>query len=757
MPTRSLTELRRLVLALSLIAGSTTPLIARADDGPAPDPTPAAKADDAMAEKKDDAKPVTPDEPKVKSESLLADFAHYVLIDRPDLAKTMADDLLARNLSDVDFAKLVERTIGEQRFGRAVARAQRLPDLEASASKLLKAYEGGKLAAARDPGAVAENIKLLTGTMRQRLFARDRLIQAGEYATPQLLSTLLNKDDAAMGAEVRQLLVDMGRQSVAPLTTALPNLAPAEQVVVIGILGDMPQTASLPFLYAVMEGTKDDSVRSAADGAIRRIAGVTNTQMPLADRFNDLAMAYWKASPSLISFPGEANQLYWSYNPGAGLLFQAIDSRVWPQAMAMRLSEEALRVDPNNARAVATWIGANFSREIHTPEGYVNPAYPADRRDAMFYAVAAGSGPSQRVLAHALDTSDTKLARKSLAAIEKTVGGKGLWSALPSESRKPLLEALKYPNRRVQYDAALALGAAQPREAFEGSDQVVRIMAGTIRDASAKYALVVAATNEQQTSLSGLLKDQGYTLLPPATRLDDVRQAVADAPGVDLVVTNLPSESTATFISEAQSDPRLRATPVLGLVSMQGYSDLAARYSRDPRVKIAREGLGAKEIAEASRQLVEAASGGPIVGDEAEMYKTRALGTLRDLAVGNNTVLNVADASAPLVSALPEATGETRFRIAEVLSYINTKTAQGTLFDHAMGASSEDRARLFATTAESAKRFGNLLDQRQVDALVEFTSKATGDEATAAAALMGALNLPGTNIVPLILMTAPKA
>ena len=74
-----------------------------------------------------------------------------------------------------------------------------------------------------------------------------------------------------------------------------------------------------------------------------------------------------------------------------------------------------------------------------------------------------------------------------------------------------------------------------------------------------------------------------------------------------------------------------------------------------------------------------------------------------------------------------------------------------------MGASSEDRARLFATTAESAKRFGNLLDQRQVDALVEFTSKATGDEATAAAALMGALNLPGTNIVPLILMTAPKA
>lgn len=754
MPIRSLTELRRLALALSFVAGTTTPLFARADDGPAPDPTPAAKADDAAASKQPDA---PTDEPKVKSEALLADFVHYVLIDRPDLAKTMAEDLLARNLSDADFAKLVESSIGELRFGRAVARAQRRSDLEAVAGKLLKAYEGGKLAAARNPDSIAENIKLLTGTMRQSSFARSRLMQAGEYATPQLLSTLLNKDDVALGAQVRQLLVDMGRQSVVPLTTALPNLAPAEQVLVIGILGDMPQTASLPFLYSALETSKDDAVRSAADAAIRRITGVTNTQMPLAERFNDLAMAYWKASPSLISFPGEENQLYWTYNPGSGLNFQAVDSHVWPQAMAMRLSEEALKRDPNNARAVATWIGANFSREIHTPEGYVNPAYPADRRDAMFYAVAAGSGPSQRVLAHALDTSDTQLARKALAAIEKTVGGKGLWSALPSESRKPLLEALKYPNRRVQYDAALALGAAQPREAFEGSDQVVRIMAGAIRDAEAKFAMVVAATPEQQTSLAGLLKDQGYTVLPPASRLDDVRQAVADSPSVDLIITNLPSENTAAFIAEAQTDPRLRATPVLALVSMQGFTDQSAKFARNPLVKIAREGLGPKDIAEAARQLVDASSGGPITGEEAELYKSRALGTLRDLAVGNNTVLNVADASAPLIVALPDAQGETRYRIAEVLSFVNSKSAQSTLFDHAMSAEAADRGRLFSITAESAKRFGNLLEQRQVDALVDFTSKATGDEATSAAALMGALNLPGTNIVPLILMTTPKA
>lgn len=44
-------------------------------------------------------------------------------------------------------------------------------------------------------------------------------------------------------------------------------------------------------------------------------------------------------------------------------------------------------------------IAANFSREIDSPANYTNPAYPATRRDAMYYAVAAGSSTAQRVLA----------------------------------------------------------------------------------------------------------------------------------------------------------------------------------------------------------------------------------------------------------------------------------------------------------------------------------------------------------------------
>ena len=53
--------------------------------------------------------------------------------------------------------------------------------------------------------------------------------------------------------------------------------------------------------------------------------------------------------------------------------------------------------------------------------------------------------------------------------------------------------------------------------------------------------------------------------------------------------------------------------------------------------------------------------------------------------------------------------------------------------------------------ADSAKRYGNLLEPRQVERIMEQVRTAPDKEATAAAALVGSLNLPNANLVPLIL------
>ncbi len=711
-----------LPLGLAAVAGTPLPLLAQAEQPAGREPT---------------------------NEQLLEDFTHNTLIDNPALAAQWGDALLAKKLDPKEFVKLVESSRGGvSKFERAIIQGLRYRDLEMTAGKLLRLFEDGKRAVVRDPEAIAKSIADLTGMQKARSYARQRLKEAGEYALPQLLRALVQRENGVLQAEVRTLLVDMGRHAVVPLTTALPELDPVSQETVINVLRDIPYSTSVPSIYDVRATTQVGTVKAAAEEAIRKIAGAVNDDAPLSSRYEALGNEYYTESLSLTSFPGEPNQLWWTYDPGAGLLFQPIDTTVFHEAMAMRHAERALQLDSSNAGAISLWLASNFSREIDGPADYVNPAYGDDRREAMYYAVAAGNSPSQRVLARALDANDTPLARKAIAAIEKTAGGSQLWSGA---ERRSLLEALRYPSRRVQYESAIALGAAGPRETFEGSDRVVPILGSAIRDAGARYALVIAATPERQTGLAEVLRAKGYKDVRPASQLLDVEQAIADMPGVDLIVTDLTTNATQAIITEARGRAKLRAAPILALASSAGYQELSQKYSDDPTIRIGRIGMSQAEIGEAGEQLLGRAIGGAINDEEAAAYKTRAIAVLRDLAVSSNAVLNVTDASGPLITALADNRGEMRQHIADVLSFVNTPAAQQSLMDAAIAAPGDERVALLEKVAGSAKRNGNLLETRHITALRDILTTGADAEATAAAALMGALNLPNAELVPLIL------
>jgi HEAT repeat protein len=114
-------------------------------------------------------------------------------------------------------------------------------------------------------------------------------------------------------------------------------------------------------------------------------------------------------------------------------------------------------------------------------------------------------------------------------------------------------------------------------------------------------------------------------------------------------------------------------------------------------------------------------------------------------------VFDVGEATLPLIGALGETNGKTRLDVAEVLSRIDQKRAQVALMDAAMNANGDERVSLLGKVADSAKRYGNLLEQRQVERALELAANAPDKEATAAAALVGSLNLSNTNLVPLIL------
>jgi len=692
---------------------------------------------------------------------LLADFIHYVKIASYDLAAAKGQELLNRQLKGDDFVKLVESgDKGKEGFTEATQRAMQNPVVQPVAGGLSKAYEDGLLARARNSDQITKNINDLLGNARTKALARDRLMAAGEYAMPQLVEKLLDNKNPQLQAEVTMVIRGLGRQAVIPLCTTMMKVPPAQQEMVADVLGLINYRSSLPFLSDVAATAKVQATRNAATRAMDRLGGTNGADT--ASLYRSLAEAYYFEKSELTSFPGEDSQLLWGYDPRAGgLLMTAIKTPVFHEAMAMSLLERGMQIEQAigtvQPDSLALWVASNFHREIQTPQGYANPAYPLagsapqgvqPMRTAEYFGVASGADIAQRVLARALDNKDTPLARKALAAAQQTAGGRNLWGG--GGGRNPLLEAIGYPNRRVQYEAALALAAAQPQQAFNGSERVVPTLASSIRGAAMQYAVVITSDAETYQSMRRTLTGLGYTVMPQGRTLADLEQSIAEAPAVDLIVAmNMTPEKAPALVEQVRGWSKISATPVMLITNPETFISVRRRYDNDPTVAVRQAGLPVEVMNKAVTDLVTTASGGPITEQEARQYAQRSLWALRDLAVSGNSVLNVSDAALPLIGALAD-NGSPKMQVAEILARIGQERTQRAVMDAALAAKGQERVALLGLTGESAKRFGNMLEVREVGQVVEIAGKGPDDEATAAASLMGALSLPNNEVVNMI-------
>ncbi len=724
----------------------------KSDNAAKPD---AVKADAAAAT---DGKPLDAAAMKIRDEQLIKDFIHYTRIDRADLAGRYGAAILAmiekpygtaaegKGVTAEAFVSRVDATGELQRFEEATNRGQRSATLADVSAKLARAYDAGKLGIARNVDQIQQAIAQLTGTQRQRLVARERLVAAGEYATPLLVQVVERGGDLSKLAEVKQVLIDLGRQSVAPLATALPKLPPAAQETVLSVLSQIPSAVAVPAIAELSVSGKTDSVKTAAGKALAALTR-GDGDMALTARYTALADSYAKRQDALIAFPRDNMQPVWSYTPQTGLVATPVLTEVYYQTMSMKTAEAALRVDGNNAAALTTWLASNLQREIDTPKDYKHPMYGEGKREAMYYAVAAGPAAAQRVLAKALDANNTPLARKAIAAIEKTGGTANLTAEV--DGRRPLLAALAYPSRRVQAEAALVLAMSQPNKSFDGADRVVPVLGSLIRDAGTRYAVVLADSKERGNSIAGGLKASGYTVLPVGRTLGDLEGAINDTAGIDLFVIALPATATTEAIKAIKNSSRLMATPVLAGLSPQGKVDFGGTFDGDPLVRLTGDTFVPEQTAEAVKQLT-GATGGELTADEVTAYQMKALAVLRDVAISGSTVLNVADAASPLTATLGKAKGDLKMAIAETLSKIADKRAQVALMDAAMNAKDAEQITLLGKVADSAKKFGNMLEDRQVKGLIDLSGKGSDEQATAVAALIGSLNLEAGSVTGVI-------
>ena len=677
-------------------------------------------------------------------------FIHYTLVAKPDLAAGHAQKLLESGITDAELADIADQLSPNdlRRLADALDRGQRVEAEREIAGQLAQHIEQGRLDLARDPKRIEEAIQMLLGPERARHLGEQRLVAAGEYAVPALLKRIV--EDPSEQAKIRchQVMVKIGAPAVTPLGEALIHLGDRDgQRRICTMLSEINRPHAQPYLLAVAnDGGADPATREAAERAYNSVGGTTND---LPGDWTAVSAEYFRGVQSLLPNPQDAQQNIWAFNEFVGLTATQVPTPIYHDVMSMRLASRAIALDPKRSDAISLFVASNLNRENSLPQGAADPIYGENQYTPEFYATVFGTDVAQDVLGMAIDAKDTPLVRDAIDALAKTTGGANLLGE--NDDRRPLLESLNYPDRRVQYESALTLGKALPSQGFNNDHRVVPILASAVRSGDASYAVVIADDAENARVYQNRLEQAGFTVVGAAGDVGSLRGAIGQAPGVDIAIVHQRTASASeTAVRDLDANPSTVATPVLLLAGRTDQQALRQSFEGEQRVLISDLTNNDQFFQDRMNELLQRAAGGRMEQAEGEEYAIRSLEALEDIAIAGAPVYNIADAEPSLIAALDAREGGLKMFVARILSLIDSDLSQRKLFDAALAATGDEQVELLGYTADSVKRFGDRAEKRHLDALLDLVSKAEGDTAEAAARVHGALNLPADAAVRLI-------
>ncbi len=408
------------------------------------------------------------------------DLLHYIRIGRFDLATGYAQAILESEPEPVDLFNLAQANLQGYSLlikAKESGKDARLAEL---CGKLIDIIERGRFIRRADPKVIVEEVARLSTTSRGRLNAVKRLNDAGEYAIMYMLDALADETRRDEWPNIAEALGQMSRHAIRPLVASLQTDNVAVKAEIIKALGKIGYPQSLPYLKFVAEKETSPDLNILAMDSIKQIdAGAM--KVPASHLFYRLGEDYYYHADSLA--PAEdadfANIWFWD-SEDSHLMREEVDKNYFNELMAMRCCEWALKADADFGQAIGLWVGAFFKAESANPD---MPAYfGRGHADAMTYATTAGAEYLHQALARAIRDKDAHVAIGVVEALSTTAGESSLFYRVGTA--QPLAQALSFDTRAVRYSAAIAIGAAGPKQLFPESKLVVANLAEAMSQSS---------------------------------------------------------------------------------------------------------------------------------------------------------------------------------------------------------------------------------------------------------------------------------
>jgi len=719
---------------LAVLLGALSPAIELRAQPPADDPDA-----DAVAQNLTDPEPspllTEPQDP----EALFDAVVLMLDLDRPGLALQYMKQLLAEDPDDATILKMRDK------HGPAVflelSNDERLQP--ASITLLDRMNEAFRQYAA-DPTRMDRLVKNLTGTPQEREIAIIQLRNTGKVAIPRMLTLVVTAKDPNQRDAMVYAMTRMGAQIIPPLLGALEAPDEGVRTVAIDTLGWLGSLDTVPWLwYSAFGANQPTGVRQSARQALARIlrddvkrAGDISSY-GAASQLQKIATTHFRLEFNWkLNDDGETTEL-WSWDGQKNLLSAW---NVAPETASLiigsRFAKQALTLAPERQEVQSLYLALRLAFDSHVA-GW-NAALPTGPGTAHNFALLAGPEVALRALKYSLQNPNPAAALATL----QVLGQIGNRSQLRDGSGQasPIIQAMSYPNFRVQFAAASTVLQLDPEKSFKGASRIVSILTRALNDSGDRQGLAIDSNQDRGASMAGLLGEMGMAPLQ-ATSGQDGFKIAADRSDVELIVIHaaVVRWGLGQTVVNLRADARTSGIPII-VYGPESIEPVVARLAEQfPMIGFAL--TGETSFKQGVRQFLDRRSTPPVSEEQRDARASAAGFWFAHIAGGRRTdTFKIDIAEDALFDAVNDPSVSENAVIA--LGGIATSTAQERLQEIATSEVRDESVRETAALqlAFHMQRYGILLSGSRVQEVqLAWQSAPAGPLRTALAAAVGSL------------------
>lgn len=658
----------------------------------------------------------------------------------PEVAVPLVKKLAALKPNDTDLAAAVDA------LGSAVFfRLRQLPGVPQAMAQIANKALQVTSKAARDPAKLEAAVKLLlqAETNRDQAAALVPLLSAGEEGVAWAIHGLLTpKLPLAGRSRLEYILRQAEQAAVDPLIAAVANVRGETALPLQALLVDLGGDAAGVWLLApAFAEPQNQPLQDLVASIYRQLP----SREQAARTLRSLAKSYLDGDRR-FTLTADDRVKIWKWDSKAKLPVSQLVSAPLAQARrAALVSNQLLSIDPDTAPSRELWLQCQL--RLHAWEAGLDKdaVWP---KEELARLQSWGSGNVEQVLVTSLAQQDAVSATAALQLLRQLGPGSTLTGAKPH----PVVEALRYPNRRVQYAAAQALMAWNPRAPFNGAGHLTQVLTHLAGSQGQRQAIVGFPNREIAARLAGYFSNAGIEGLAAWTGQTTIRMA-QQSPDAELILlsSRINFEPLSITIQELRRDPRTSHLPIVILTEEPSEEPLlGARFERDPLITFFTRPFEPTSMNFIMSQAVRSADGkepgsgvlSPAERRQQGLFALTALAKLLDL----NPQLYEFSQQVPLVVAALEDAGLCEAAGA-VLARIGNHPAQTALVEMASRPEVPAGQRTVAATmlAEAIRLHGVQLTRPQVAMQYQrynASATATPETQKILSAVLDAIELP---------------